>query len=914
MVGLAPSTPTGPGKTGPGNQGSGTTGPGVPAAPSQVALDHLKSGDLDKVNPAHLDETKANELIARAEHRWLTYLRQEKGKDPTAVLKADAPPVQQALTDLNKDLVKNLPDAIYLRGQIYEMTGKLDEAKKEYSAGVAQFKDNEEQKERFEAALLVLSFRAGRVSVEPRPGATRQLTRWESVLAGLFLFQAAEPPPALPKEAGFSFWKAVGMARDGKYSDAIVELKKARDRHDQRRFLLPRKPQNPTSDPSGEIFLRVCDELKAAWEVEGKLRDPNYLTADPKDRVKALDEFARAAQAGLIKDMGEKLLGKDKVPAKADDLVSAIEEERKTSKEKITDLDKMVTDLKKETADLKTNLKDAQDLAKATADKLKDAEMRETALKEGLAGRDAALAKIGAEVGVKFTDLKKDGTKLVEEVKQTARIANVKDPAGMIRKLEQETASTRAVLAERWKPEQMLSFWLPVVDQNRKRKDLAESALRDVERVNANPEATGPDRTHAEVIRGLVLRNEEKFGEAEPLLARARNDLIETRGEWLTRVTDALREVSNPAAYYARKADDLVAVGRPNDALAVLQRASQVVPADERGPILARRSLLALESAKARGAVRAGNESVIEARRDADAAARAGSAEGHYAAGRIAEELGQYPQAAENYRAAIRANPAVDGPGSRYRVALARVLLRSRTPDAGLRPGAMAPVEEGRQKAVAELNRTDLTVLVLTMMLQAPGLPGGVPTAEQKEAERLADEVLAQGNRVPFDVRAQALAIKGLYTRALMIYTEGLRERGLLAPGYANTLLDLVRNHPALRRPETFMIPDPLEGERHFANGLNFFFARNYVNAEREFLAAIENDNADARYFYFLGMSRLMLGKREGYEDLDQGARLERLGRPDRGAVSASLERVQGQLRQIVNAIRTRPVKDVSGR
>jgi hypothetical protein len=91
---------------------------------------------------------------------------------------------------------------------------------------------------------------------------------------------------------------------------------------------------------------------------------------------------------------------------------------------------------------------------------------------------------------------------------------------------------------------------------------------------------------------------------------------------------------------------------------------------------------------------------------------------------------------------------------------------------------------------------------------------------------------------------------------------------------------------------------------------MNFFASRRYREAEKEFLAAVQNDNGDARYYYFLGLSRLAQGKREAYEDFDEASRLERLGRPDRAQVSAALERVQGPMRRVLNSVRTRPVKE----
>src|SRR5262249_6048418 len=161
-------------------------------------------------------------------------------------------------------------------------------------------------------------------------------------------------------------------------------------------------------------------------------------------------------------------------------------------------------------------------------------------------------------------------------------------------------------------------------------------------------------------------------------------------------------------------------------------------------------------------------------------------------------------------------DPALEGAGSRYRVALARVLLRS----AGNAPAPPRSVPPARRLGLSPRE----AVWMLLFAFQAPGLAGEAPGP--REAERLADEVLAPGDKVPFDVRAQALAIKGLYTRALTEYTNGLRQRGLLAPEYANSLLELIASHPSLRRPEGRTIADPAAGERHYALGLNYFFAR----------------------------------------------------------------------------------------
>ena len=100
---------------------------------------------------------------------------------------------------------------------------------------------------------------------------------------------------------------------------------------------------------------------------------------------------------------------------------------------------------------------------------------------------------------------------------------------------------------------------------------------------------------------------------------------------------------------------------------------------------------------------------------------------------------------------------------------------------------------------------------------------------------------------------------------------------------------------------------DPLEAEKHYAAGLQWWNDREYDQAEKEFFTAVEHDGQDARYYYYLGLSRLLQGDRNAFEDFEQGARLN--GRTDRPAPpsSAASEHVQGEPRDRLNAIRDRP-------
>src|SRR5262249_43077591 len=74
-------------------------------------------------------------------------------------------------------------------------------------------------------------------------------------------------------EAGFKFWEAARLARQGKYPEALAALREARQTHDVRRFQNPLKAQNPTSDPNEQIFLRCCDLVASYWTLEEKLKE-----------------------------------------------------------------------------------------------------------------------------------------------------------------------------------------------------------------------------------------------------------------------------------------------------------------------------------------------------------------------------------------------------------------------------------------------------------------------------------------------------------------------------------------------------------------------------------------------------------------------------------------------------------------
>jgi tetratricopeptide (TPR) repeat protein len=189
---------------------------------------------------------------------------------------------------------------------------------------------------------------------------------------------------------------------------------------------------------------------------------------------------------------------------------------------------------------------------------------------------------------------------------------------------------------------------------------------------------------------------------------------------------------------------------------------------------------------------------------------------------------------------------------------------------------------------------------------------GRAPDPRLEEVIRLARESIKRAeagegeeNFEGYLILGEALGRKHKWTEGLMAYVRGLRHR---CSKYAVGLTFLVDNHPAFKRLDSLEVPDPLQAEAYYAKGLRFYFDRRYEDAERDLLQAVYYSDQDARYQYFLGLARLAQpGKWDlALEDFRQAARLEKQDKPNRLAVSAALERVQGPARRVLNEIRDR--------
>jgi hypothetical protein len=87
--------------------------------------------------------------------------------------------------------------------------------------------------------------------------------------------------------------------------------------------------------------------------------------------------------------------------------------------------------------------------------------------------------------------------------------------------------------------------------------------------------------------------------------------------------------------------------------------------------------------------------------------------------------------------------------------------------------------------------------------------------------------------------------------------------------------------------------------------GTTAYFAGRHAEAEKAFAEATKADPADARFWYFLGLSKYAQGKTaDAAADFKTGAEWESRAKPGRRAVAAALERIQGPARLALEAAR----------
>jgi hypothetical protein len=894
--------------------------PLLPKRPSQeIAADNLKVGEFS-LAVAELDnvpEPSPEVLTQRGLARWLSYLQQQKEKK--APLNPNDEPVKQARDELNKAGGVNNPEALFYLAQIEEWTGKRETAAKAYADGLSKYKEDRVWQARFQAALDRLAAQGVGLPGTPlgwKPNAdpTAAAQALVVLLTSLQVGPPAGPPSPVPApadddtvEAGFGFWKAVKLAQGGQYKEALETLKEARKLHDTKRFSRLRKAQNPRSDPTEDIFLECCDQLVTYWQMHSQLGADAKLGLRGEAPIKAF--------AALIQNKDLKIDNALKELKTVKEDLQQTKEKAELAQKKAEETEKSLkSDLllaKKEMEAMQTKLTSQANLLKASEGRVKEIQDRLAAagIKDAdsakgvdqLAGARNEAENLVAGATAKLQEARylspgagKAG--LLKAVAQVVDVAQTKDPGARIAANEKEIQNLKGLLARRPTQEDPLDIWLPLLASRGPFFNLAQPGA-DAERVLRESGASPVARAKAQAVLGMCQRNQGNWDSARTTLSQALAATTD-KGDWRLWANTALMEITDPAVYYLPRVQSLLDSRGYEKALLVLDQALAVFPKDK-GTFLALRSQVRLDLArdKRQGRLEASDPELNQARQDAEAAAAAGSPEGYFILGRISEETGDLAQAGHNYRLALQAHPQRDEAGNKYRIGVARVQIKMIRQKPASKPASTADRGPEHLQSGALL---DPALSFLALLLQVPAVKD--PNPAQEEATQLADEVLAS-KTANFTDRAQALAIKGLWTKALQTYVEGLRRH--LRRDYAEGLLTLVQNHPALKRPDSLAIPDPILAEVHYATGLRNFWSGRYADAERDFLEAVTAYSQDARYFFYLGLTRLALNKPGDAEaDFEQGGRLEAQGQPGRSAVSAALERIQGTPRKTLNRFR----------
>ncbi len=885
------------------------------AAPTVAPEQYLAYGDFAKaVEGFGAQETQdVAVLVKRGQARWLAYLQEKKAAN--APLKKDDEAVAQAVKDLTE--AKNAEGSLWL-GIIEESVSGPAAARKIYQEGAGKFKQPAEQRlfqsalDRLDATADAPAARQGSRLLVPTDAAlalaglmvalqapTTPEAKQEPAAPAGAAPQAPAPaeapaaPPSKPiEEAGADFWKAVKLSKEHKYDEANAALAKAKATHDQQRFGRLYKAQNPNTDPTEMIFLRAADELAEYWRIRQSLSQGGYLAQGKQTSpVEALKAALAAAKEGAgpnkaVAALAE-LLKKDKDVVAADpdvkDVAKAVET-LAAGKQKS----------QAQVAALRAALGgDQQDLAVAVKKLLEDKKSASDALAEANQSHKALQAKLltaqeAARAGAAATE-----KKLVATEEKLARASKELDALKYSRATQSRTQGAQ----------QMMEIWLPLLAQDRLpvSRNLCDTAQRDA-RIVADDMSTSPAaRGSALFVEGLALRGLGKYSEAVTALraALAADKSPARLGDWKFQAQQVIRALSDPLAYYVPEARGAVAHGQVDRALALVDDGLAVFAkgTPEHGVLLAERS--AVKLAQAQGSVNPADPRVVQAGEDAKAAiASKAVAAGWYALGRWHEALGQLAQARQAYEQAVEAHPALDVAGGRYRVALAQLLVRQYGPKVVLQ-------STPRSQALPGAVWSPLSLFIgLTTMAQDEEQE--IKTApELDRAVQLANEAIQAGNADGYLIKALALAAKQRWTDAVVEYSRGLEKKGGTNAEQGRILRYLIENHPALRIPDGQRPPDVQQAERYFDLGLQLYWERRYAQAEKAFAQAIRSFDQDARFVYYLGLAQLGQDRRDqALESFKKAGVLEQLGKPQSAIVSASLERIQGGERSVLNRYR----------
>ena len=295
----------------------------------------------------------------------------------------------------------------------------------------------------------------------------------------------------------------------------------------------------------------------------------------------------------------------------------------------------------------------------------------------------------------------------------------------------------------------------------------------------------------------------------------------------------------------------------------------------------------------------------------------------------LEEALQNWPEAEKNYREALKLHQGPPEDAGKYRVSLARLLLRDRGGDAVIAPAqpeekkkddGKDEKKDGKVGSAPAVERTIVvhpwSTLIVAAIIAQPGeeVDDKETLARVNETIKLAQDLINSKNDKlkgqGYMLMGSALSKLGKRTEGLKEYAKGLK---LVYPGIETKEIEtLINDHPAFQQPDISGTPNPVMAERHFGEGMHLYWSKDFEKAEAQFKTAVKYYDRDARYQYYLGLSQLAQkskAKRDAaYYAFEVGARLEAKSvttNPYAARdINMSLERIQGPVRELLNGFR----------
>lgn len=522
-----------------------------------AAGDIGKALEMVKANPAKTTAEKASSGSILVYSKVNGKGNDEDLKQGRANLKAVVDDPDAAKPENVNRAVKAAVDL----GVSYVAAGDIAGARRHFTQMKTKFREPKYQ-EIFDTWLFSLNEMSG-------GGTSRLLTpaEIEKVMLSVSVLLADDTPKVDDPEPGLYYWKAMKLAREGSYKDAIEQIKLAKAAHQTRAKALAGRGLNPLTDPLEQMFPRACDELAAYWRLKGEdyrktldalataTKDLNTAKANLKtasDKVTKLEKDAdkldkdiKAAKDDL-NATNDKLKLAEKDAKDKDDVIKAVAVELKpavtlpekwTPAELIAGVKNVATFAKdKDLKSILDQLAKAQAAAKVATDKLKTvteeiATKYEADIKKLKDDQTADVKKLKADYD---TAIKAEQAK-TEAAKKEVAIAEV---------------SFRKQLANAVTPSQALDIWLPLLTKLRRVSD-ADPAIAIAKRSLASAIPDSDDEAKAHTTIGMAQLLKGNYGDAKDEFQIARRSPAYKEDKEWAKIADAgLDAITDPLSPY----------------------------------------------------------------------------------------------------------------------------------------------------------------------------------------------------------------------------------------------------------------------------------------------------------------------------------------------------------------------------